>query len=143
MRYRARFQLSQLFTAAVFIAMGVGRLLRLHADAGMRSTYLLLGLIWLCLGAVNLATYFTTWWEIGEDGLAQGRLFGVQRVPWTEVTRIGPWQPGKKPQLSWIEVDYVRAAPMSDKGTLLLRPAQREDLLRSLRAHAPQAQFEF
>jgi hypothetical protein len=79
---------------------------------------------------------------VTEEALVQHRYRSNRTIAWSEITRIGPWQPGKKPQYNWLEVSYARAAPISDRGNLLIQPEDKDSLLRALRAHAPKAAFE-
>jgi hypothetical protein len=101
-----------------------------------------MGTIQAVLAVVCVASYFFTWWEIGENGLVQRQLWGERTIPWNEITRVGPWSPTNRPMRDWLEVDYSRPAPMSDRGELRIRPAERDALVSALHAHAPHADFE-
>ena len=53
-------------------------------------------------------------------------------------------QPNNKPLHNWLAVNYARPSPISDRGELILfKPADRNALVRALRTHAPQADFDF
>ena len=116
MRFRTKFQGVQFASAAVWIGLSCAWLHKPNADLAIRGAYLIAGVIWLFVGIISLASYFLTWWEIDDAGLTQRRLWSKRIVPWSEVSRVGPWQPGRKPMPNWLAVDYARSAPMSDRG---------------------------
>lgn len=106
---------------------------------------------WMALGAVSLLralfcvlSYYFVWWEIGESGLTERRLLSTRTIPWTELSRVGPWVRGKRRNMRIVEVEYYRSAPMFDSGHLFLQPnkSERKDLFDQLCHYAPQATFE-
>lgn len=142
MRFRGKFHWLQAATSALWIGLSCAWIHKSSAPPSLRVTYLITGILQLCALLFYLSTYFT-WWDIGKDELVQRRLWGVRRIPWDQIARVGPWRLSKKPRYTWIEVDYVRPSPLSDQGTLLMQPEDREALISALRSHAPQAEFEF
>jgi hypothetical protein len=154
MRFRVKFQGHQLAAAVVWLGVSCAWIHKPNADPAIRGAYLVSGVLWLLIGISCLANYFFTWLEIDAVGLIQRRLWSVRVVPWNEITRVGPWQPGKIPANSrrqrssprysanWLSVDYARAAPMSDRGELVFQPAERDALVSALRAHASEADFD-
>jgi hypothetical protein len=141
MRFRAKFQWLQVTTAILWIGLSYAWIHRATAPPGLRVTYLLTGIVQLFALLFYVAMYVTSW-EIDEDALVQRRLWSARRVPWDEIARIGPSYIGKNPKRTWVEVEYARSAPMSERGTLLLQPEDRDGLIQELRSHAPQAEFE-
>jgi hypothetical protein len=101
------------------------------------------GVFWLFIALSCIANYCFTWWGVDDFGLTQRRLWSTRTIPWNEITHIGPWQPNSKPNYQWLSVDYARAAPMSDRGQLLIQPTDRDALVKALRTRALQAEFEF
>jgi hypothetical protein len=143
MRFHTKFAWVQFAGAILWVGLSYLWFHKPTAGQGIRSAYFIGGICWLFSALSCIANYFFTWWEVSDSGLTQRRLLRVRTIPWNEITRIGPWQPGKKPNLQWLAVDYVRPAPMSDRGELLIHPADRNALVQALRTHAPQADFEF
>jgi hypothetical protein len=115
---------------------------RKHTHDGTGQAYLLVGILQLLMAAYCIAAYFFVWWRIDDSGLTQRRLWSIRTVPWNEITRIGPWLHNNKPIPHWLSVEYARPAPLSDRGELLFQPADCFALARTLRAHAPQAEYE-
>jgi hypothetical protein len=113
-----------------------------RAVPGIHGAYLISGMVWTLVAIGCLAHYFGTWWAIEDAGLMQHRLWETRTIPWDEITRVGPWEPNNKPLSKWLAVGYRRSAPMSDSGEMVLQPADRESLVRTLRAHAPLADFD-
>jgi Bacterial PH domain len=141
MLVRSRFAWLQLATAVIWIALSLSGFHK-HPHDGIGHGYLLLGILQLFIASYYIAGYFFVWWRIDDSGLTQRRIFNTRTVPWNEITRIGPWQPNGKPIPQWLAVEYARPAPMSDRGQLLIQPTDRYALVRALRAHAPQADYE-
>jgi len=143
MRFRTKFAWLQLGSGIVWMAVSYLWIHKPSAAPGVRGAYLIAGLIWMSLSILSVASYHFTWWEISDAGLIQKRLWSTRTIPWSEIICVGPWQPGKRPNYAWLEVGYARSAPMSDRGTLLIQPAERDALVHQLRARAPQADFDF
>jgi hypothetical protein len=144
MLFRSRFtwvQLVQLATALIWIPLSFTWFHK-HPHDAIGQAYLLVGILQFFIAAYCIAAYFFVWWRIDDSGLTQRRLFSTRTIPWNEITRIGPWQPNTKPIPQWLSVEYARSAPLSDRGELLIQPADRNTLVRTLRTHAPQADYE-
>jgi hypothetical protein len=141
MRFRGRFQWLQIATAILWIGLSCAWIHKATAPSALRAVFVMAGILQTCVLLFYLATYLTRW-EITERALVQRRLWYARSIPWDQITRIGPWRLNEKPRYTWIEVNYARAAPMSDQGTLLLQPADRGSLVDELRSHAPRAEFE-
>jgi hypothetical protein len=151
MRFRSKFAWLQLAQAVLWAGLGFAWFVK-HSHAAIGQAYFGLGILQTALAIYCLASYFFTWWEIDEAGLIQHRLWSARTILWNEITRVGPWQPGKKPRYKWavdktrysyrfLAVDYM--GPASDHGELVIQPADRDALVRALRTHAPQAEFDF
>jgi hypothetical protein len=141
MLFRSRFAWLQLASGLIWTGLSFSWFHK-HPHDGIGQAYLLTGILQLFIAASCIASYFFVWWRIDDSGLTQRRLWGARTVPWNEITRIGPWQPNSKPIARWLSVEYARHAPLSDCGELLIQPADRNALVRALRAHAPQADYE-
>jgi hypothetical protein len=138
MLFRSKFTSLQLLAALLWIGLSFAWFHK-HPHELIGQAYLLLGILQL---GIAITTYFFVWWRIDESGLTQRRLFSNRTIPWNEITRIGPWQPHSKPIPQWLSVEYSRSAPMSNRGELLIQPADRNTLVRTLRTHAPKADYE-
>jgi hypothetical protein len=138
MLFRSKFGWPQLATAIMWATLSFAWFHK-HPHDSIGQLYLLLGIVQFLIA---ITTYFFVWWRIDDSGLTQCRLFSTRTVPWNEITRIGPWQPNGKPIPQWLAVEYARPAPMSDCGQILIQPTDRYALVRALRAHAPQADYE-
>ena len=141
MRFRGKFKWLQLSASILWLVMCL-LWFHKHPHDGIGQAYLLLGILQLSIATAQVTSYFFTWWDVTEEALVQHRYRSERTIPWSEITRIGPWHPGKKPQYNWLEVSFARAAPISDRGNLLIQAEDQDSLLRALRAHAPQAAFE-
>jgi hypothetical protein len=142
MRFRSRFAWVQFAGAILWIGLSDSWFHKPNAPPGIRSAYLIAGVFWLFIALSCIANFCFAWWQVDDTGLTQRRLWKTRTIPWNEITRIGPWQPNSKPMPQWLAVEYARSAPMSDRGELLIQPADRNTLVRALRAHAPQADYE-
>ena len=141
MRFRSRFVVPQFGSAVVWAVLGF-LWFHKHPHDGIGKLYLVIGFVQAWVAFSCVADYVWNWWGIGETGLIQHRLRSSRTVPWSEITRVAPWQPGKRPHSEWLEVDYAREAPISDRGSLRFRPADRDALVFELRARAVRADFE-
>ena len=144
MRVQQRFAWSQSLAAIVWLALSYAWGSKPHAVPGIRSAYIVIGGMWFVVLLISLLSHFLIWWDLTESGLTEHRLLSTRTVPWAELTRVGPWVPGKKPIRTIVEVAYHRSAPMSDSGRLLLQPkeGQRKTLFAQLYHYAPQATFD-
>ena len=115
-----------------------------YTSPGFHSAWMTLGAIWLLRALFCVLSYYFVWWEIGESGLTERRLLSTRAIPWTELSRVGPWVRGRRRNMRIVEVEYYRSAPMSSSGHLLLQPnkSDHKDLFDQLCHYAPQATFE-
>jgi hypothetical protein len=141
MRFRTKFQWGQIALAAIWIPLSYSWFHKPTAALGIRYAYLIGGITWALVAIAYLASYFFTWWDVTDLGLMQRKLWRAQTIPWSEIVRVGPWKPNSKLMYDWLAVDYARNGPMSDRGTLLFQPTQRDSLVRTIQAHAPQADY--
>jgi hypothetical protein len=141
MRFRSKFAWLEFASAVVWAGLCFAWFHKSPHEA-IAWAYLVMGITQAVLAAICALSYFSTWWEIGDAGLVQRQFWSTRTIPWNEITRVGSWSPTNKPTRGWLEVTYSRPAPMSDRGDLRLRPVERDSLVRALRAHAPQADFE-
>jgi hypothetical protein len=142
MRFRAKFQWIHAITAVIWLVIGSASIWRYARGVG-GDLHMFTGIVQILLGMLLLSAYAFTWWEIGDSGLVQHLGWRTQTVPWGEVVHVAPWQPGDKPVYSRLAVDYARTGPMSNRGTMVLAPVDCGVVLRAIRAHAPQAEFDF
>jgi hypothetical protein len=104
--------------------------------------YLVIGIIWLLVMALLVGSYLSFSWEIGDSGLVQRIFWSERTIPWDEITRVGLWGQTKRMRGTLV-LAYARTGPMSDRGTLRIQPVEFDALVRVLRDHAPQAEFDF
>jgi hypothetical protein len=146
MRFRQKFPTVRILSAVMWIVASSAWLSKPHAIAGIRGAYSIVGFLWLVLLIIYLTSYFFTWWDITDDGLAERRLWNTRLIPWIEVRHIGLWRPVNKalakPRANTLEIEYTRPGPMSDHGSIFLPPRERQSFLLALRTHAPQAAIE-
>ena len=106
-------------------------------------------ILWLWLGGSAVAVQLFTYWEILHDDIYERRLWRKRTIPFDQIAAVKSEGPGGKPALNWLKVCYKSPFPSfdtdqnaNDRGTLLLDPAHRSELLTALRHAAPQATFE-
>jgi hypothetical protein len=141
MRFRSRFAWLQLVGALIWMGIGLISFFK-HLHDGNGQGYSFIAIIQVLIALSYFLMYFFTWWRIDDRGLTQHGFGGERTISWNEITHIGPWQPNDRPNYQWVSVQYSRPAPLSDRGELLIQPANRDTLVRSLRTHAPQADYE-
>lgn len=78
------------------------------------------------------------YWDFNPTHLHERRLWRTRDVPWEEVIHIHARDPAH-PSSGYLAVDYARTAPMSDRGTIIANPADRQGFIAALRRSAPQA----
>jgi hypothetical protein len=89
----------------------------------------------------RVVLYMFVYWETTIEGLRERRLWSTRTIPWPEITAIGPW-PDRHPNRGFLAIEYTRPAPLSDRGTLVANPENREAFLGEIRRHAPQVRLE-
>jgi hypothetical protein len=87
---------------------------------------------------LQVVFHFLVYWELDAGHLRERRLWNTKEVAWKEVTRVGLWAQNSK----YLVVNHDRLAPMSDRGSIVANPEDRERFVRALRRFAPQAEFE-
>ncbi len=109
----------------------------------------LLALIYSSFLFAAAAGQFLTYWELHPDALYERRLWQTRTIPFDQIAAIKAESPAGKPAPGWLKVLYKSPFPFFetgqnalDRGTLLLAPAHRSELLSALRHAAPQATFE-
>jgi hypothetical protein len=98
-------------------------------------------MVQLLLAALLVGSYLSFSWELGESGLTQRHLWSTRTIPWDEVTRVGIRGDAKRTRGCLI-LDYARRGPMSERGELRIQAVETDALVRALRDHAPQAEFD-
>jgi hypothetical protein len=141
MRFRTKFAWLQFANPVLMAGLSFASFHK-HSHDSSGQAFHVAGIVLICLAAFYVIAYFFYWSDVSDSGLVQQRLWNTQTIPWSEITRVAPWRPDK-PSLQQIEIDYVRAGPMSDHGSLVVQPAMRDAFVLELRAHAPQAAFEY
>lgn len=81
------------------------------------------------------------YWDVDPEGLRERRLLSTRSIPWQEVVHVGSWRPNQ-PASDYLEIDYARPAPISDRGTVIANPEDRSGFISALRRFAPQANFD-
>ncbi len=142
MRFRQKLPVTRLICEAIWIALTGGWVHRAGIPAGTHSMYQVSLAFWIFLTLWTVLSYLTCWWVISADGIHERRIWSTRFVPWEEVQRIGPYQPSSKPLLGMMEITYARTGPLSDRGSMVLRPGNRQQLLASLQSHLPPTAFE-
>lgn len=140
MRFRSKFEWPLLGACMVWSGLCLAWSHRYFHEA-IGWAYLLIGIVYLLLMALLVSSYFFFWWEVGESGLVRHYFWSQCTIPWSEVTWVGRW--GKKKRMrDCLVLTYARTGPMSDRGKLLIRPVEFDALVRALRDHATQAEFD-
>jgi hypothetical protein len=81
------------------------------------------------------------YWDVLSDGLRERRLWNTREVAWREVQHVGGWRPSQ-PSSDSLAIDFARPAPLSDRGSIIANPEDREEFIAALRRFAPQAAFD-
>lgn len=111
---------------------------RVHSD----STYrMLMAVVWILTALLNILGRVGMYWELDATSLRQRGVWGTKEISWAEVTRVGTVNP-KQPSSGFLEVDYARPTPLSDRGHILANQDDRDEFIRALHRFAPQATFE-
>ena len=89
------------------------------------------------MSVLNFYRQYFTFWELGDDGLRQRRLWINTKINWQDVTRVvslwsGPFD---------LKIEYERHGFGPKMGRILANPEDHDAFLASLRLFAPQAEF--
>ena len=140
MRFRSKFEWPLLAALVMWFGLCLAWFHKQPHEA-IGWAYLFIGIVNLLLVALLVGSYFTFCWEIGESGLVQRTLWSERTIPWDEITRVGHWGKTKRASGSLV-LAYARTGPMSHRGELRIQPVEFDALVRALRDHAPQAEFD-
>jgi hypothetical protein len=97
-------------------------------------------LIWIFFGLWRTLSQIFIYWDVDSSGLRERRLWNERTIPWQEVTRVSGWM--DRPSSDALAVHYARSAPLSDSGTVVATPEDRQQFLADLHRYAPQAAFD-
>ncbi len=137
MRFRAKFGL--LGWSCVALALLV---LVLWFSSGYHNETLgILATTLPILAAIEILKEVFIYWELDADGLCERRFWTEKKIPWQEVIRVSAWN-SEQPSSDFLAIDYARSAPMSDRGSVIANPEDRQRFLADLYRYAPQAAFE-
>jgi hypothetical protein len=104
---------------------------------GRRSSTLFLFVFGLN-ALIRIVSQVFVYWDVDSSSLREHRLWSTKEVAWQEVARVGLWTP----KSTVLEIEYARDAPLSDRGTVIANPGDREQFLAAIHRFAPQAAFE-
>lgn len=138
MRFRSKFGL--LSWTYVSLAL-FGIVLRFGPGhrSGHPQTFVLV--VYIMCAAIYVIPQLLVYWDLSPEFLHERRLWSERNIAWEEVTRVSAW--GQDPlSSSTLAIDYYRPAPMSDRGTIVANPIDRQQFLAEIRRHAPQATIE-
>jgi hypothetical protein len=142
MKFRAKVQPLALNYLAVAV---INFICRLHAGKtlGLFSArcYGFGALIWLLVSLIVFVRQNFIYWELDSTSLRQLWFWKKTAIHWQEVTRIGLMN-YKRPASSGLEIDYIHAGPMTERGTMLANPVGREQFIAALRQFAANATFD-
>jgi hypothetical protein len=82
----------------------------------------------------------THYWELDAASLRVNLLWNTKEIGWDEIKRVGG--SGGRAAANTLEVEYARAAPLSERGRVLANPQDRQQFIDALKRFAPQATFE-
>lgn len=140
MRFRSKFEWPLVGVCTIWIGLCVAWFHKQPYEA-IGWAYLLIGIIYSLLLALLVGSYLSFSWQVDESGLVQRHFWSERTIPWSEITRVGRW--GKR---KWtrdcLVLAYARSGPMSDRGEVRIQPIEYDALIRALREHAPQAEFD-
>jgi len=81
------------------------------------------------------------YWEVNPSHLRERRLWNTKEIPWKDVVHIGCWHLNE-PSSDYLEIDYARPAPLSDRGSVIANPEDRSGFLAALHRFATQANVD-
>jgi hypothetical protein len=137
MRFRAKFGALGWFWAGLACSWVIAAAFKhSHSEFGIHGVTAA-----LCASPrlLQVLARFFTYWDLDSTGLHERRLWYRKEIAWEEVTHVGGFN--GRPSASMLEVDYFRAAPMSDRSRILANPDDRRGFIQELRKFAPQADF--
>ena len=93
------------------------------------------------LASLRILSQLFIFWDVDGDFLRERRLWSTHQIPWHEVVYVGSWNPSWL-ESDYLEIDYARPAPLSERGSVKANPEDRARFIASLHRFAPQADFE-
>ncbi len=142
MRFRTKFAWPQIASNFLWVVLCILNT-RIHAEpSGLHSANVVAAWFFGLLLLWSIAAALFTYWDVSDMAIVERRLWNTKSVPWAEINRIAPWPAGKRPNPKMLEVDYTRAGPLSDRGSMIVEPRERADFIAALRKYAPQADFD-
>jgi hypothetical protein len=139
MRFRAKFGLHGWLSVAMLcflIVLKISELKSRHHNAALSP----LLLMWIVFGFGRVLIQIFVYWDVDSTGLRERRLWSKRAIPWQEVIRVSGWM--DRPSSYALAIDYARPAPLSDSGTVVAAPEDRQQFLSDLHRFAPQATFD-
>jgi len=97
--------------------------------------------IWIFNALVRVLTKLFRYWEVDASSLRVRNFWSTKEFPWDEVIWVGNYIPSQ-PSSGFLQIDYARPAPLSERGHILANPEDRPAFLAALRQFAPQATFQ-
>jgi hypothetical protein len=140
MRFRAKFEWPLMASSMVWAGLCLAWFHK-EPHAAIGWAYLLIGFVWLLLVALLVSSYLSFSWEVGEGGLVQRHFWSERTILWGEVTGVRQWGKAKRTGRCLV-LNYARTGPMSERGELRIKPVEFDALVRALRDHAPQAEYD-
>lgn len=138
MRFRAKFGLLG-WVQVAFVLFVLVLMLSPGQHNGNQRFFVVLPT--LVLTVLRILSQIFIYWDINSDGLHVRRFWDEKTIPWQEVTHVGAQSP-KHVSSDVLAIDYFRSAPMSDRGSVIANPEDRQQFLSTLRRYAPQAVFD-
>jgi hypothetical protein len=139
MRFRAKFGLQGWLSVAMLcflIVLKISELKSGHHNAALSP----LVLMWIVFGLGRVLSQIFIYWDVDSTGVRERRLWSERTIPWQEVTRVSGWM--DRPSSDALVLHYARPAPLSDSGTVVAAPDDRQQFLSDLHRFAPQATFD-
>jgi hypothetical protein len=136
MRFRAKFGALDwcwIGTACLFAALWFSG--HLSGIAGLFALY------FVSMTAFRALSQVFIYWEIDSERLRERRLWHTKEIPWPEIVHVASWHP-RQVSHDYLEIDYARPAPMSDRGSVFANPEDRTGFLAALHRFATEADFE-
>jgi hypothetical protein len=109
-----------------------------HTETSHTETIGLFSITWAVLAFQKVLNQVQ---DFDSTSIHERRLWHERTVAWQEVNRVSAWNP-KQPWSKFLAIHYARTSPMSDSGSIIANPRDRERFLSDLHRYAPQALFD-
>jgi hypothetical protein len=140
-RFHAKFPSVQVFGCILWLVLSIMELQKSRLNQGVHAAYLVGGIVWSFLVVWTFASYFLIYWDLNSDELYERRVWKKQRVVYSEITAVGPWD-SKNPSSSYLDIEYGQVgSAFNPRINIIACPSDRETFLNTLRKQAPQAEF--